>query len=83
MISEASYGQLVGVTATNPAAQAPGLLRVVPGDPERSFLVRKLEGSLAAGEGEPMPRVGMTLSPALLDLVRRWIAAGAPADSGF
>jgi mono/diheme cytochrome c family protein len=83
LTADASYAQLVGVPATNPTAAAAGVLRVVPGDPDRSFLLRKLEGTLAGGEGEPMPRVGTTLSPALLDLVRRWIVAGAPADTPF
>jgi hypothetical protein len=68
---------LVGVAASNPAAAAAGLLRVVPGDPDRSFLVRKIEGTLGAGEGDPMPQVGARLPASLIDLIRRWIAAGA------
>ena len=79
----AAYASLVGVAPTNTSAQSAGLLRVAPGDPDRSFLLRKLEGTLAAGEGEPMPRVGATLDPPLIDLVRRWIAAGAPAEAPF
>lgn len=78
-----AYASLVGVTPSNPVARDAGLLRVAPGDPARSFLVRKLEGTLVAGEGASMPRVGSTLPAASLDLVRRWIAAGAPADTSF
>lgn len=73
----AAYSNLVGVTATNPVAAAAGALRVVPGDPDASFLVRKLDGALAEGEGESMPQVGTQLPASLRDLVRRWIAAGA------
>ena len=65
---------LVGVPASNEVARAAGVLRVVPGDPDASFLIRKLAGKLATGEGDPMPRVGSTLPPAKLDLLRRWIA---------
>ena len=78
-----AYANLVGVPATNPAAHAAGLLRVVPGDPGASFLLDKLTGMLTVDEGDPMPRVGGPLPAARLDLVRRWIAAGAPADAPF
>src|SRR5437867_334771 len=74
----ASFGNLVGVPAANPAAQAAGRLRVVPGDPDQSFLLAKLLGQLGPGEGSRMPLVGRSLSPAAIDLIRRWIAAGAP-----
>jgi hypothetical protein len=79
----ASYASLVGVPATNPVARDAGLLRVVPGDPDASFLLRKLQAALRPGEGAPMPFVGSALPPASIDLVRRWIAAGAPADAVF
>jgi hypothetical protein len=78
-----AYANLVGVPATNPAAHAAGLLRVVPGDPDASFLLDKLTGMLTADEGDPMPRVGARLPTAHIDLIRRWIAAGAPADAPF
>lgn len=74
-----AYADLVGVPASNPAAAAAGLLRVVPGDPDRSFLLRKLEGTLRPAEGDPMPRVGTQLPADLIELIRRWIAAGAPS----
>jgi hypothetical protein len=75
---ESAYASLVGVLADNPVARAAGTLRVVPGDPERSFLVAKLRGTLVDGEGTRMPQVGPPLPAAKIDLVRRWIAAGAP-----
>lgn len=79
----AARANLVGVPPSNGAALAAGLLRVAPGDPDRSFLLRKLAGTLGPDEGQSMPRVGAQLPPALIDLVRRWIAAGAPADASF
>jgi len=78
-----AYANLVGVPAANPGAHAAGLLRVVPGDPDASFLLDKLTGMLTPDEGDPMPRVGGPLPAARIDLVRRWIAAGAPADAPF
>jgi hypothetical protein len=78
-----AYANLVGVPAVNPAAHAAGLFRVVPGDPDASFLLDKLTGMLTPDEGAPMPRVGGSLPAARIDLVRRWIAAGAPADAPF
>ncbi|HJQ83561.1 MAG TPA: hypothetical protein VKA21_05760 [Candidatus Binatia bacterium] len=75
-----AYADLVGVPAANTAANAAGLLRVAPGDPDRSFLLRKLEGRLAVGEGDPMPQVGTRLPASSIDLIRRWILAGAPAE---
>jgi hypothetical protein len=78
-----ALANLVGVVASNPDARAAGILRVAPGGPEASFLLRKLMGQLGPGEGEQMPRVGERLPAATLDLVRRWIAAGAPATDSF
>ena len=79
----AAYGNLVGVTAANPAAGGAGVLRVAPGDPDRSFLLQKLLGQLGTGEGSRMPLVGTPVSPANLDLIRRWIAAGASQTAPF
>ena len=78
-----SYGNLVSVPAENPAAQASGALRVVPGNPDASFLFEKLLGNIKPTEGVKMPLVGRPLSAAELDLIRRWIAAGAPETAPF
>jgi hypothetical protein len=80
---DVAYTDLVGHPPANEAARAAGLLRVAPGDPEHSFLLRKLDGALAPEEGERMPRVGTSLPLHSIDLVRRWIVAGAPADAAF
>ena len=78
-----SYGNLVGVPAANPGAQAGGVLRVAPGNPDASFLLQKVLGNITPIEGVKMPLVGRPLSPAELDLIRRWIAAGAPETAPF
>jgi hypothetical protein len=70
---------LVDAPAANAAAAAAGKRRVVPGDPEASFLWQKLVGDLTTDEGIAMPSVGSALTAQQLDVVRAWIAAGAPA----
>jgi hypothetical protein len=71
-----SYAMLVNVAS----AQSPGLLRVNPGNPDASYLVQKIEGTAAVGVR--MPANGPPyLSQTQLDLVRRWITAGAPQSS--
>lgn len=72
-----SHAQLVGVEPDIEAARAAGLLRVDPGAPANSFLLAKLEGP-PPGQGGRMPLTGALLSAAEVDLIRAWIAAGAP-----
>ena len=50
---------------------------IEPGGPDSSLLV-----AMAGGEKPAMPPVGDPLSPAELNLIRAWIAAGAVDDSG-
>ncbi len=71
-----AYTSLVGAAASG----ATGRHRVVAGDPEASFLIAKLRGTLRAHEGSRMPLTGAPLSDAELGLVTTWIAGGAPAD---
>ena len=55
-----------------------GALRVVPGDPEASFLMTKVEAMEASSDyGSPMPRRFDRLSTSQVNLVRQWIEAGA------
>jgi hypothetical protein len=69
-----SYDAIVRV----PSRQMPSLLRVAPFDPANSYLVRKITpGSAIAGE--PMP-FGASISEADRQLVRDWVARGAPRD---
>ncbi|HEX7070016.1 MAG TPA: hypothetical protein VF190_04395, partial [Rhodothermales bacterium] len=69
-----SYQNLVNVPSQHP--EAPGRVRVVPGDPDASFLVTKLEGGPDL-VGSQMPLGGSALSDSQIQLVRDWIAAGA------
>jgi len=57
--------------------EAPGRTRVIPGDPDASYLVEKVESDQPAA-GARMPLFGAPLSDAELALLRSWIAAGAP-----
>ena len=71
-----SYAMLVNVAS----AEVPGLLRVNPGNPDASYIVQKIEGIAAVGVR--MPANGPPYLPQdRIDLVRRWIAAGAPMTS--
>jgi hypothetical protein len=71
-----AHANLVGVESM----LAPGKQLVVPGDPDASFLVHKVEGTMAEGEGTIMPQG----APSPIDpecriaALRAWIAAGAP-----
>lgn len=73
--SGSSFVNLVGVRSS----QVGSLLRVDPGDPDRSYLVRKLEGT--ASEGAQMPLGGPPLPQSTIDFVRQWISDGALPDS--
>ena len=68
-----AYDQIVDVTSM----QSPPKVRVKPGDPAGSYLMDKLEGKQAMGTEMPP---GAMLEPERLDLVERWIAAGALDD---
>jgi hypothetical protein len=74
-----SHANLVGVEPTNPAAFEAGLLRVDPDDPDNSFLLIKLEGP-SPEEGSQMPLGLPPLSASEIQLIRDWIAAGAPPE---
>lgn len=76
LTGDQAYQNLVNVPASNEAAKAAGKLRVVPGQPDASFLMQKLTAP-APGEGERMPLVGGVLPAEDLALVRAWIEAGA------
>ena len=69
-----AYENTVGVAS----AQMPQLQRVRQGDPDNSYLYRKLTG--AGITGERMPLQMPALSPEKLKLVRDWIRRGAPND---
>jgi hypothetical protein len=77
-----AHAFLVGVQPDNLPARLAGKLRVDPGNPDNSFLLDKLRGTLAPDEGEGMPRSLPRIPKREIALVEAWIAAGAPA-AGF
>jgi hypothetical protein len=84
-LKDQAHMQLVGVPAMSmtlsgmgPQCVNSGLVRVVAGDPDNSLLVQKLENTQTCGD--PMPPTTALLSAEQIDLVRRWIARGAPND---
>jgi hypothetical protein len=68
----ATYAAIVGVAST----QQPSLQRVTAGNPDNSYLVRKIEGTPGIS-GSRMPLGGAPLDPTLIANVRAWITAGA------
>lgn len=72
----ASYDALVNVASRG----RPDLKLVVPGDPDGSYLIQKLEGQPGI-VGVRMPRAGPPyLSAGQMLVIRRWIALGARRD---
>jgi mono/diheme cytochrome c family protein len=66
-----SFMNLVNV----PSVQNGALDRVEPGDPDASYLIRKIEGTAATGVR--MPPFGNTLDQETIDAIRQWISDGA------
>ena len=78
------YTELVDQTPVNPQAAAKGYKLIDPGNPENSFLLRKVARAawddyypLGPGEGNPMPTSG-SLAHEDIELIRQWIQYGAP-----
>ncbi|UDM52784.1 hypothetical protein [Cupriavidus sp. MP-37] len=76
LLPKVVHTNLVGVRSTQSA-----MLRVAPSAPERSYLLRKLEGAHleVGGQGVTMPP-GARLDPAQIGAIRQWIAGGALND---
>jgi hypothetical protein len=68
-----SYNNLVNVASRFRA----GAVRVIPGDPENSYLIHKLEGRSTI-TGVRMPLGGPYLETGQILVIRRWIEIGAP-----
>lgn len=70
--AQASFDNLVNVASL----QSPGDVRVIPFDPDGSYLIHKLEGTAMFGQrmpaGSPNP-----LDPAVIADIRQWIMDGA------
>ena len=67
-----SAGNLINV----PSPRDPTLIRVVPGDPDASFIIQKLQGTQTLGDR--MPDGGPYLTTATVNVIRQWIQNGAP-----
>jgi hypothetical protein len=73
---DTAYEQLVNI----PVRGKPGETRVIPGDVENSYLVKKLAGT-ADITGRRMPNNGPPyLSDGQILIIKRWIAIGAPRN---
>jgi hypothetical protein len=71
--SGSSYANVVSV----PSRQQPALQRVLPGNADDSYLVRKLEGT-AGITGSRMPLGGPFFDADAINRLKAWINAGAP-----
>jgi hypothetical protein len=73
LLDSRAYDGLVG----RPSSGKPGATRVIPGDPDNSYIVKKLEGAPDIA-GVRMPRgTGPFLTPGQMLVIRRWIQQGA------
>jgi hypothetical protein len=74
LTADVAYANLVG----RPSRLRPTETLVIPGDPDNSYLVRKLEGGPNI-TGVRMPFAGGPyLTQGQMLVIRRWIADGAP-----
>ena len=67
-----SYAALVSVSS----AEQPTVMRVAPGNPDNSYIIRKLQGT-AGISGAQMPFGGPYLPQSTINVIKQWIAAGA------
>lgn len=68
-------GEIIGIAST----ERPEFKRIDPGNPDDSYLLMKLRGDSRITGGQ-MPLGGGTLPAELLEMVREWIAGGAPIE---
>ena len=62
-----------------PSRNKPGAIKVIPGDPENSYLIHKLEGRSDI-VGVRMPQRGPFLTDGQVAIIKRWIQLGARRD---
>ena len=75
LVGDQAYDQLVNV----PTPRKAGAVRVVPGNPENSYIIQKIEG-LPGIVGARMPLNGPYLSDGQILIIKRWIELGAPRN---
>jgi hypothetical protein len=69
------------VTNKHMSTEITTMQEVNPNNPDLSYMVWKLRGQGPAGQaiqGVRMPATGIPLDPALIDVIVKWIQAGAP-----
>jgi len=76
LVEGVSYQALVGVASTG----KPGATRVVAGDPDNSYILKKLLGSSGIAGGRMPFGTGPFLSDGQIRIIRRWIELGAKND---
>jgi hypothetical protein len=76
LVSGTAYANLVGVRSRQ---CADGRLRVVPGDPAKSYLMNKLM-DVNVCFGTQMPKAGTSLPRADIEQIGAWICSGAPQN---
>ena len=76
LLHDVAYDQIVSV----PSRGKPSATRIIPGDPDNSYLVQKLEGRSGI-VGLRMPFSGAPfLTDGQMSILKRWIAIGAPRN---
>ncbi len=81
------YNNIVNVDPVNPTALSKGQKRIMPGYPERSFLLRKCAApawdaayNLEVPEGNAMPSGQPSMEKEEIELIRQWVLQGAPSS---
>jgi mono/diheme cytochrome c family protein len=79
------YSNIVNKVPANPIAAGKGYKRIEPGNPHRSFILKKINNgldsdvSLGGGEGAAMPQSpNAPLNNYEIELIRQWVMMGAP-----
>jgi len=75
LVKTRSYADLVN----KPSQQIASQIRVMPGDPDGSYLIKKMEGSPGI-VGDQMPKLLPLRPQSEIDRLRAWITRGAPND---
>ena len=70
-----AYNRLVN----GPSSRKPGAILVIPGDPDNSYIIHKVEGASDIVGGR-MPFNGPYLTSGQILILRRWIEIGAPRN---
>ncbi len=73
LVAERIADEIIGVTSTQS-----NLNRIEPGDPEASYLFKKVRGDRDVNSQMPLNRSPLT--PDQIEMIRAWITAGAPVE---